>query len=712
MVETVCAKFVSKKIRKVRWQRPAAFGRPNPEYFVAGSWDDEQNEVSLWNTVSPDEQNNDPIQVSTIPVTSDVNDISFYDTSNFFVALGNGTIMMVRIGKKLEVVHQWMDIHHFKSAKAPATGIVCQSPEIASIGEDGKLNLMRMNQDKPYKTIDADSCSLNAAVFTSQNEIFTGNSRGMIKLWDLRSTTEKPVQSTSLAEDSEVGVTSMDRHPFQGHIVAVGGYDGMLTVYDMRKAQTPVTVMEASDSCLNELRFHPERADHLFTASESGAVWHWVPMGAKTAVSNGLSTNLWLSGDLATQQLNIREILPSLPLAVNNLHIEKIDTKKLNPSILQLFSEIVESYLKLCITSSSQPENTECSSLLLTIDAALSYVWEQLHTGQWKDVDPVWRQLYSYISLFKTLAYLKLDEDSSLHLADAITACDMGLIMGEPILDGLLSSIASNINEKLWESSQTKSTFKETDKEEVGKECYPQLNQKNLIETVQLPSIETFLLDIMNKKPVVITGAMDFWPAMEERRWSVNYLRKVAGYRTVPIEIGSKYTDDAWSQSLTTINEFIDDYILKPNKAAGYLAQYQLFQQIPQLKNDIIIPDYCHLGTCDDINVNAWFGPLGTISPLHYDPDHNFLSQVVGSKYIRLYEEQVTSSLYPFEQELLFNTSQVDVEKPDLKRFPLFSSAPYVETILEPRSMLYLPPRMWHYIRSLSTSFSVSFWWK
>nr|SVE85566.1 EOG090X0844 [Daphnia pulicaria] len=544
-----------------------------------------QNEVSLWNTVSPDEQNNDPIQVSTIPVTSDVNDISFYDTSNFFVALGNGTIMMVRIGKKLEVVHQWKDIHHFKSTKAPATGIVCQSPEIASIGEDGKLNLMRMNQDKPYKTIDADSCSLNAAVFTSQNEIFTGNSRGMIKLWDLRSTTEKPVQSTSLAEDSEVGVTSMD-------------------------------------------------------------------------------------------------------------------------------SEIVESYLKLCITSSSQPENTECSSLLLTIDAALSYVWEQLHTGQWKDVDPVWRQLYSYISLFKTLAYLKLDEDSKLHLADAITACDMGLIMGEPILDGLLSSIASNINEKLWKSSQTKSTFKETDKEEVGKECYPQLNQKDLIETVQLPSIETFLLDIMNKKPVVITGAMDFWPAMEERRWSVNYLRKVAGYRTVPIEIGSKYTDDAWSQSLTTINEFIDDYILKPNKAAGYLAQYQLFQQIPQLKNDIVIPDYCHLGTCDDINVNAWFGPRGTISPLHYDPDHNFLSQVVGSKYIRLYEEQVTSSLYPYEQELLFNTSQVDVEKPDLKRFPLFSSAPYVETILEPGSMLYLPPRMWHYIRSLSTSFSVSFWWK
>lgn len=205
---------------------------------------------------------------------------------------------------------------------------------------------------------------------------------------------------------------------------------------------------------------------------------------------------------------------------------------------------------------------------------------------------------------------------------------------------------------------------------------------------------------------------MDFWPAMSGSRWSIDYLRKVSGYRTVPIEIGSKYTDDAWSQSLTTVNEFIDDYISTPDKAAGYLAQYQLFQQIPQLKEDILTPDYCFLGDCDDIQVNAWFGPCGTVSPLHYDPDHNFLCQVVGSKYIRLYDEEVSSLLYPHEQELLSNTSQVDVENPDLQAFPLFSSAPYAEIILEPGNMLYLPPRMWHYVRSLSTSFSVSFWWK
>lgn len=57
---------------------------------------------------------------------------------------------------------------------------------------------------------EADSCSLNAAVFTSHDEILTGNSRGMIKLWDVRTNSGKPVHSSSLAEDSEVITILLD----------------------------------------------------------------------------------------------------------------------------------------------------------------------------------------------------------------------------------------------------------------------------------------------------------------------------------------------------------------------------------------------------------------------------------------------------------------------------------------------------------------------
>jgi len=274
--------------------------------------------ISLWHC--PLNESLEPSLVSSIPVTSDINDFHFYDKSTVLAATGNGSVKMIKIqGHNLEQVVEFKNIHHYKGSKAPCTAVVSQSSEIASVGEDGKLNLMKVNRDKPYKTIEADSCCINAAIFSSQHEILTANSRGMMKMWDLRSVSNKPVQTTLLAEDSETGAFSMARHPFQGHIVAVGSFEGMLTIFDMRKFQVPVTVLAGPDSCLTEIRFHPDKADHLFSTSESGAVWHWSTTEGKSLTNS--SQNVWLSGDLAAQQLDIKEVLPTLPLAVNSLDV-------------------------------------------------------------------------------------------------------------------------------------------------------------------------------------------------------------------------------------------------------------------------------------------------------------------------------------------------------------------------------------------------------
>ncbi|KAK4655568.1 hypothetical protein QC762_303450 [Podospora pseudocomata] len=250
------------------------------------------------------------------------------------------------------------------------------------------------------------------------------------------------------------------------------------------------------------------------------------------------------------------------------------------------------------------------------------------------------------------------------------------------------------------------------------------------------PSLTTFQshLSSPTPQPLILTSLVPSWPALAARPWSKpSYLlsRTFSGRRLIPVEIGRSYVDEGWSQKILPFSEFLSTYITSPSESKGYLAQHQLFAQLPQLRSDITIPDLCYTSPAnrpdgtpelEEPMLNAWFGPPGTITPLHTDPYHNLLVQVVGRKYVRLYPPGAGVKRRGEEAGVdMGNTAAFDVgvlegwdeatgeggdeEEKEFKRLE------YVDCILEPGETLYIPVGWWHYVRGLSVSFSVSFWW-
>ncbi|KAG6632523.1 hypothetical protein CIPAW_13G165000 [Carya illinoinensis] len=276
-------------------------------------------------------------------------------------------------------------------------------------------------------------------------------------------------------------------------------------------------------------------------------------------------------------------------------------------------------------------------------EAAREMAWEQLHSGPWHSVLPVWRDAYSMACLHVARLHFSKGE-----LSESLRVLDMGLIMGGMLLRKDLDSAVDKVSAKARDAGAVSEQLAKRklvrqdglrDAEVLQSLPFKSLSLKLVGRRPSL-SLEGFLREyFLSGSPVIISDSMAHWPA--RTKWNdMDYLRRVAGDRTVPVEIS-------------------------------------------ELRNDICIPDYCFAGGGELRSLNAWFGPAGTVTPLHHDPHHNILAQVVGRKYVRLYHASLSEELYPYTETMLKNSSQVDLDNIDEIRFPKVHDLGFEDCILE-----------------------------
>lgn len=199
---------------------------------------------------------------------------------------------------------------------------------------------------------------------------------------------------------------------------------------------------------------------------------------------------------------------------------------------------------------------------------------------------------------------------------------------------------------------------------------------------------------------------MNDWKAIE--KWNkIDYLMKTCGYRTVPIELGDKYDNEDWSQGTFQFGDFLRQSILEKQKSKAYLAQHNLFDQIEELRKDFNVPEFCNVD--DSPVIKSWIGPRDTISSMHTDDKHNIFTQVVGQKLVILANPDENENLYTHDG-ILSNTSQVDPENLNYDSFPLTKNVKFMRIIVNSGEMLFIPKLWFHYVRALTNSISVSFW--
>lgn len=229
------------------------------------------------------------------------------------------------------------------------------------------------------------------------------------------------------------------------------------------------------------------------------------------------------------------------------------------------------------------------------------------------------------------------------------------------------------------------------------------------------------------RRPVVIEGVARRCPELD--RWRLDHLAAQIGDRQVLVSTGHgppAVTDPvrfltARRYERRTFSSYAGHLAAGEVPPGGaYLTDPTILDEIPALRRDIAAAHAQLAALCDrdprawrllSRRPTLWIGPAGVVSPLHFDRVENFHAQLTGHKRWTLFAPSQARSLYHRSREVPVPLySPIDVERPDLARFPRYRDAAPWSAVVEAGEMLFVPSGWWHQVRTLDRSVSITFW--
>lgn len=325
------------------------------------------------------------------------------------------------------------------------------------------------------------------------------------------------------------------------------------------------------------------------------------------------------------------------------------------------------------------PSSSSLAETNLSLQSFLTLAQQHINSIPFNLVPRHWLRLYTDASLLASLYDVMIgpggrrgDAEKRLFWEGVVRRLDMAIIVAGAVGDKRQEWVTSLIKEaqKVGLGCRHLSSPNQDEvraAKRLRKEFTPPLEllsppflgAPNPVQVLHTPPSLTSYIRSYRSHPFIIRNYFNnpdagcYWPSTT--RWaSMDYLLERAGKgRVVPVEIGGAYDDSDWGQQILPLETFLrragyrsahDDRIddddgddhgngIRESSSPLYLAQYSLFNQFPDLAQDISYPDYVWSDppppeayptyqppqTDDGVIVNVWVGSGSSeiISPAH-----------------------------------------------------------------------------------------------